>query len=248
MQELNYKLSLLKIVDDLSEISKTRDGNCPIKFVKDLEGIHVRSVNEFKTIMFTVDAPSENLNFEDDVLAFYDYSEFYKYLYTISDPKLSLGIVNKGTDREVLAITISKNKTKLVYPVSDPEVITGSRKGFNSKNTDALFKFNPENLIQIKKILGLIQGKRTLIKFVFSGKIVKVNIYSEDSNNTYENELELEEEVAEEFTLVISKEVFKHLITTNYLVEASSEGGYLRFNFDVDDNKCSVIVTSEDEE
>lgn len=248
MQELKYKSSFLKIIDDLSEISKTRDGNCPIKIVKDLEGVHIRSKNESDTIMFTVDSPSDNLNIETDNLCIYDYAEFYKYFSTFSDPNLSFGIVNEGTDTEVEAIKISKNRMKLVYPVSDPEVIRGSFKKFSYQKTTTSFRFTSENLIQIKKILSLIQGKKTLVKLNFSGKSVTCFIYSPDTNNTYENIFDLEEEVLEPFNLIITKDVFKYLITTNYTVDVSSDGGYLEFKFEYEDNKCSVIVTSEDEE
>lgn len=82
---------------------------------------------------------------------------------------------------------------------------------------------------------------------VFSGKVAKVFIFSEDSNNTYEDSFDLLSEVEEEFTMVIQKDFFKYLINTNYDVQVSDVGGYLKFAFDLEDNKCAVVVTSDDE-
>ena len=246
MEKINYKSSTLKLVDDLSEISKTRDGYSSIKFTKDLEGIHVRSRNESKTIMFTLDAPSDNLSIGSE-LCIYNYSEFYKYLTTIGTPDIYFGIVNEGTDTETEAIVLQKGNRKVTYPVSDSEVIAGHFTKLREQEISTSFKFTSENLQQFKKVLSLIQSKSTKIRMVFSGKVAKVFIFSEDSNNTYEDSFDLLSEVEEEFTMVIQKDFFKYLINTNYDVQVSDVGGYLKFAFDLEDNKCAVVVTSDDE-
>lgn len=247
MKKLNYKASTLKIVNELSEISK-KDSECPIKFVKDLEGIHVKSRNDSSTIVFTVDAPTDNLDFAEQTLCFYNYSEFYKYFSAFSDPVLYHGILDEGTEIEREAIVIEKDRKKVTYPVSDPEVTARSVKNVNKLDSDATFTLTPENVKSIKNILGLVSGKRVLIKFSFIDTLVKINIYSTDTNNSYEEILDLESPVAEDFEIVILKDVFKHLINnTTYTVESSKDGGCLRFFFDYEDNKCSVLVTSEDE-
>ena len=246
MKQLNYKASTLKIVDILSEISK-KDSESPIKFTKDLEGIHVKSRNDSSTIVFTVDAPSENLDIVEQTLCFYNYAEFFKFFSAFQEPNLYHGIADEGTEIEREVIVIEKDRKKVTYPVSDPEVTARSVKKINDWESDATFTLTPENVKSIKNILNLVQGKKVLIKLSFVDTVVKIYIYSNDTNNSYEEILDLESPVSEDFEIVILKDVFKYLINTTYTVHSSKEGGCLRFFFDYEDNKCSVLVTSEDE-
>lgn len=245
MTPIKYDTQTLKIVYDISSISKTKDGNTPIKFVKDLEGVHIRSANPSKSIVYKVDIPSDKFDIPSDELCFYDYSEFYKYFSTLSEPNLSFGIVGEGTDKEIEAIVISKERRKISYPVSDPEVIQGALKNVKFQTPDTTFKFTQENLSNIKKIVSLFKSDVVKIKFDFSGKIVKITMTAENSETNYEDEFELDEDVSEEFSIVISQDVFKYLLNTNYLVEVSNEYQYIRFMFENDTIKGSILSTAE---
>jgi hypothetical protein len=76
-----YTKEALNAVNHLAQITKKRDErNAAIRFFKDAEGTHVRAGNEGRTIVFTVDSPSEVIDFPGEELCLYDFPEFHKYL------------------------------------------------------------------------------------------------------------------------------------------------------------------------
>lgn len=245
MTPIKYNLNALKIINDLSSISKTKDGNTPIKFVKDLEGVHVRSGNSAKTIVFAVDLPSESFDIPNPTLSFYDYSEFYKYVTTFPDATLSFGLVNEGSEREFEGIIITKDRKKISYQTSDDETISGSMKSLKHPDPTTSFNFNSENFVQLKKIINLFHSDDVLIKLKFSGKFVDISIKAENIETLYEDQFELDIEIEKEFEIVIRHEVFKHLLNTNYVVEASEEYQCLFFNFVFESITGSILVTGE---
>lgn len=250
MQQIKYTENFLKIVNDLSLVCRRdKDGNSPVRFMKDEEGTHVKIRNLSSTVVILLDASSTDLDFPENELCFYDYRDFYKYLTSFNKPELSIGIINGGKDNETEAIVISENKRKLNYPTSDTEVIGKENfKNFPIPEAVTSFKFSTENLASLTKILGLFKDDKMKIRFTFSGKELNINIFSKLNNNTYEETLELNEEVSEEFSIIISQEVFKYLLKANYNVEVSDEFGSLRFAFETGSIRTSIFATSEDEE
>ena len=103
----------------------------------------------------------------------------------------------------------------------------------------------------IKKIASLLNNYNhrhsddVLIKLKFSGKFVDISIKAENIENLYEDQFELDIEIEKEFEIVIRHEIFKHLLNTNYVVEASEEYQCLFFNFVFESIKGSILVTGE---
>ena len=60
--------------------------------------------------------------------------------------------------------------------------------------------------------------------------------------------MELDEEVSQEYETVISQEVFKYLLKSNYVVEFSEEYNSLKFYVESGTARISIIATPEDEE
>lgn len=250
MEKIKYSDKFLKIVNDVSLLCRRdKDGNSPIRFMKDEEGVHVKIRNLSSTVTILLDASSSDLDFPENELCFYDFRDFYQYFTSFNKPELSIGIINEGNDNETEAIVISENKRKLNYPTSDSEVI--GKENFKTpivleKSTS--FNFSSENLSSLNKILGLYKDPKMLIQFKFSGKELKINIFSKLNNNTYEETLELNEEVSEDFEVVISQEVFKYLLKTDYVVEFCEEYCSLKFYVESGTTRISIIATPEDEE
>lgn len=247
MKKIEYNETFLKIIEELSGIVKQKDNNnCPIKIVKDAEGIHVRVRNMPGTIAFFIDASSENFDFDGEYICFFNYPEFYKYISAFRNPDLYYGIINEGLDSEFEGIKIVKEKRKIAYEVSDPEVLKGvSLKGRKENKTDAKFELSSENLKQIKKIISLFNDDKLKINFVFNKDKVKLFIFSDKNSNTYEDEFELDEEVESDYELLIDREIFKHLIDSNYTVLASKQNQFLEFQFETNSIKCYIDVQSE---
>jgi len=248
MKTVTYDSLTLKTISDLSKIVKTKDGNTPIKITKDENQVHIKAGNSARSVIFTLDAPIANFDFEGDELCFFDYPEFYSYFSAFEAPDLTQDIVNAETAQEAEALVIAKGRRKVNYPVASPEVIKGSLKNIAWEEPDATFKLSSENLAQLKKILSLLgTSKESRIKFVFSGKEVAVTAYTERNSNSYEDVYTLENEVEDEFTLIIADEAFKYLLNLEHNVEVNKDG-YIRFFFEVKDNSASILVTTIDEE
>ncbi len=246
MKPIKYNADVLKIIKNLSAISKTRDGNTPIKFIRDEEGIHVRSGTEAKTIVFCVDFSNECFDIPDESLSFYDYPEFYKYLDSFDSPDLSIGIVNEGTDREFEAVVIKKNKRKISYQTSDEETIKNAlKKKPKSVDYDAKFNLSSEDYVQIKKLINLFDGDDILVNLKFKENVVDVKIKSENVETLYEDQFELESKVEEEFELDIRYDVFKYLLNADYVVGVSKDYESVFFNFELESIKGYIIVTGE---
>lgn len=246
MKSVSYDRNVLKTIAELSRIVKTKEGNSPIKIVKDDEGIHIKAANGPKTIVFTLDAPSVALDFEGNDLCFYNYEEFYSYFSTFENASIAQGIINEEEPTETEAIVMTQGRRKVFYPVSDAEVIKGSLKKIGWDAPNAVFTLTTNNLIQLKKIVGLLGSKSNNITFTFSGSEVTVVAKTNQNDNSFEDVYDLQEAVEEDFSVTISDEVFKYLSNIDYRVEVDSTG-VLRFFFEVDDVSASILVTAIEE-
>lgn len=242
-----YTKEALNVVNHLSQITKKRDErNAAIRFFKDEEGVHVRSGNEGRTIVFTVDIPTEVVDFEGDELCLYDFPEFNKYLNTFDAPILEKTEINEG-DSE--AIVMSQGRRKIVYPLSDAETLGAPLKPIKWAEPTTKFELSIENVSTIKNILGLLGAKDTNIVFSFSGSEVVVSTVSANKNrsvNSFEDAYVLSNEVDEDFIITIKSDVFKYLGGSNYEVEVNALG-IIRLNYEVANVKASILVTGEDE-
>lgn len=249
MKTVNYDKNALKIISEVSRIVKTKDGNTPVKIVKDDEGIHIKAGNGPKTLVFTLDAPSESFNFEGDNICFYNYEEFFNFFSMMDEPTIYQGVVNEGEANETEAVVIanSNNRRRVVYPLASQEVIKGHINKVGWKNTDASFILTTDNLVQLKKVVGLLNGKSNNISFSFANSEVNVIAKTNANDNTYEDVFALTEPVEEEFSITISDEVFKFLSNIDYTVEVSKVG-VIRLNFEIGAVAVSIFVTSIEEE
>lgn len=250
METIKYTESFLKLVSTLSVLTKRdKDGNSPIKFVKDLEGVHIKIRNSSETVMILVDASSDEFDFPGDELCFYDYRDFYNYVTSFNKPELSIGTINPQTPKETEAIVISENKRKLNYPTTDSEVIGRENfKGLPNIESQTTFNFSSENYQSLKKILSLFKDDKTELKFDFNGNKVLLSLSSKLNSNSYEEEFELSEKVPEEFSIIISQEVFKYLVNTNYIVEVNNDLGILTFKFETGSIRVAILTNPEEKD
>jgi hypothetical protein len=246
MTTVNFDKNALKVIADLSKIVKTKDGNTPIKIVKDDEGIHVKSSNGSKTIIFTVDAPSHAFDFVGNDICFYNYGEFYDYFSTLEHPTITQTSNGEDEFSEPDTIVLSQGRKKISYPLSDSEVIRGALKNVKWTDPDATFKFTSDGLANMKKILSLLGDKNNNITYTFKDSSVSVLAKTTINNNSFEDEYDLITPVEEEFSVTISDEVFKYLLNVDYQVEVNS-AGVLRFFFEVNGVSASIVATAIEE-
>lgn len=242
-----YNKEALSVVNHLAQITKKRDEkNAAIRFFKNEEGVHVRAGNEARSIVFTVDIPSDVMDFEGEELCFYDFPEFNKYLTTFDAPILEKTVINDG-DNE--AIVISQARRKIVYPLADAEVLGTPMKPIKWAEPATKFKLTSENVTSIKNILSLLGAKETNLMFSFVGNEVTITTASANKNrsvNTFEDVITLDNEIEEDFQMTIKSDVFKYLGGVDYDVEINSLG-IIRLNYEQSNVKASILVTGEDE-
>lgn len=245
MKSIEFDPITLKVISDLSKIVKIKDSNThPIKITKNDEGIHIKAGNAGRSVVFTLDAPSYNFNFEGEEICFYDYNEFFSYINVFEAPTITQGTIGEG-NAETEAVIISEGRRKLSYPLSDAEVIKGSLKNIKWDECDARFNFSADNLAQLKKILSLLgSSKDNEIKMKFVGNEVTITASTQLNKNSYEDVYELAEEVETDFELTFSDEVFKYLLNTDYRVEAQTNG-FVRFFFNIRDISASILATTK---
>lgn len=243
MKEINFDNVTLKLISDLSRICKTKENNYPIKIVKDESGIHIKAGNAGRSVVFTLDAPTSAFDFEGSELCFYDYNDFYNYATLFEGAIINQGTIGEGRN-EVEALIITEGKRKVSYPLSDAEVIKGSLKNVKWADPAAKFVFPSDKLSLLSKALKFLGTKDNKIKFDFSGSEVTITASTELNKNSYQDVVELNDEVEEDFSIVISDEVVKYLINIDYRVEVQKEG-FIRFFFDVKDNAASILATSK---
>ena len=226
-----FNKEALSTVNQLSRITKNRENKCPIKFEKDEEGIHVQAGNEGNTIVFTYDAPTGYFDFTGDDICFYDYPEFHRYLSAFEDPIMTTEVI----DEEYESLVFTQGRRKIVYPLSDSEVVDTKRRKIKWDIPSAVFDFVDTDVTALKSILSLLGAKETNLVFSFSGETVTVKTASTMRNrsaNTYEDTFALKEPVAEDFTITIKSDIFSHLNNKfNYRVEVS-DIGVIRFFYD----------------
>lgn len=246
MKEVKFELNTLKVINELSYITEMKNDKAyPIKISKDSKGIHIRAGNPAKSVIFTLDAPTEHFDFDGDEICFYNYQEFYRYVSLFEEPKMNQDFVGEGV-AEAPALVIFKDKKKVNYPLSDSEVIRGSIKNINWEEPDAIFVMTNERSAQIRKVLSLLGNDIAKVKLSFEGKELSICAYTSKSSNSYEDKFELDNEVEEEFELVITSEVFKYLLNVEHRVEVNKDG-YVRFFFNLADISASILATSIDE-
>jgi hypothetical protein len=245
MKELKYDNVTLKLISDLSKICKTKENNYPIKIVKDESGIHIKAGNAGRSVVFTLDAPSSCFDFEGSELCFYDYNDFYNYATLFDSAVINQGTIGDGRN-EVEALIITEGKRKISYPLSDAEVIKGSLKNVKWATPAAKFVFTSDKLALLSKALKFLSSKENKITFDFSGSEVTITASTELNKNSYQDIIELDSEVDEAFSITISDEVIKYLISIDYRVEVQAEG-FIRFFFDVKENSASILATPKGE-
>jgi hypothetical protein len=246
MTTVNFDKNALKVIADLSKIVKTKDGNTPIKIVKDEEGIHVKSSNGSKTIIFTVDAPSHAFDFVGTNICFYNYGEFYDYFSLFEHPTITQESNGEDEFAEPDTVVISQGRKKINYPLSDAEVIRGALKNVKWSEPDATFKFSSDHLTNMKKIISLLGDKNNNITYTFKDGTVSVLAKTTINNNSFEDEYDLITPATEEFSITISDEIFKYLLNVDYTVEVNS-AGVLRFFFEANGISASIVATAIEE-
>lgn len=241
---IKYNSKFLKIVDDLSDICKKSEGNHPVRFFKNEEGVNVKLKNGSDTIYLMINSTSDDFDFPGDEICFYDYQDFYKYFSKFTSPEVNL---KQFKNTEVLEIV--ESGSKINYATSDVEVInTENFKKMNLPDTNTTFKLSVADVKKLKDMISLFKDERMMVTAEFSGKNVVFKLVSEFSANTYEQTIELETEVDDLFEFKLTQDAIKYLPNTSYDVGVSEDSGVLIFNYHSENIKVTILLGSDEDD
>jgi len=173
-KSIAYKKELFDFCNELTSISKS------IAFERVGDRVVVRKSDANQTLPYIISVPSEYFDI-DDTVAFYEYSNFYRYLNTLKTPKLD--IQNEH-------ILIQGNGVKINYLLSDEDGIINGPKKVDFEHGDVRFVLRKEDIDEIVKINGLVKGTHANIKVVDT--TVTITIFSSGSDNSFEKVFEAE--------------------------------------------------------
>lgn len=223
-----YKSETIDLLNELSsKISSS------LILTKDNDRLKVNRTNPAETISFFFSSPVDDFNFNDEELAFYNFPEFYQLFSVFTDP-----IIKQNND----LLIISKDKAKIKYKISDPEVIAEGPKGFNIKaDLSCKFKLTVEDLRNLRKMIGLVSAeKATIIRN--SDSELSIILGNETHENSYEKTFEVESN--DEFDFDIPSELFSVIPDGNYSIELYSEG-IVVLNLITENEVSLQILTTE---
>jgi len=228
MSNVQYKIELFDLLKDLTSI------NTQVVFEKDDEGnILVRRSDSESTIAYQLKAPKEYFDFESEQIAFYNYPEFYQYFKALGEPDLSINQKN---------ITLKEGSSKTSYLLSNPESIPSGPKSINFKDPDIRLQLTSEDLDELLKMIGLINGKKAQI--IGDGKNITFKIFHTLHDNTFEKTFAAENlsNFTDEIDFVMFSTTFSNLPSKrNYVIEIKSQG-FIKISL-VDENIKLDIYT-----
>ena len=210
MQKIEYQREILDLVKDLTEINNS------VIFEKDNNKVVVKRADAEVTLAYILEAPAKFLNYGDDQIAFYNYSEFYQFFNAFDSPELKR-VKNK--------LIISESNSKIEYLLSNPESITPGPKRIQFDSPDIKFVLNSSDLDEITKMNALISAKKA--KIIGDTKSISVIIYNSLHENSFEKKFKIENLTGfkDNFEFVISSDLFSKVPQKkDYISEIKKEG------------------------
>lgn len=221
---IKYNKNFLSLIHDLTPINGT------IIIEKQEDKVHISRSNPAQTIFYMLDGKAENFDFTDDKIAFYNYGEFFSLLSVFSEPKLLID-ENK--------VTISDEKSKIKYIISDPETIAKGPSKIAFPSSDVKVVLEAAEIKNLKKMISLIGSKFAKFTTKEDGQI-NFNFFNDSHDNSYEKDFPMESN-GKSISMKISSEIFTLLPENTYTVEMCSQG-LVKFSYSKDDITLSVYV------
>ena len=229
---MEFKKEYLDLVKDLSPI------NPCIIFDKDEDNVIIKRSDASNSIIYTLEAPKDNFNFEAEDIAFYNYPEFHQILSVFDEPKLIESAENR--------ITISEKQSKINYRISDSEVIPKVQGEGHFESPDCEFTITVEQLDKIKKMIGLISSEKIRFKVTKDSEDVICDFFNLSHSNNWEKPYSLDSISEETFELIISAKIFTLMPRNSYVISIK-EDGIVKLNYVHDEYKLDIYIPEDTE-
>ena len=148
---IKHNKQFLSLINDLTPISES------VIINKTDDQVRISRANSASTVFYTLEAAKDAFDFDGEKIAFYNFVEFYQLLNVFENAEISLN-ENK--------LTISSDKSKIRYIISDPETIKAGPSQILFPSSDAKVVLESNEIKNLKKMIGLIKAK-----FIKSAKL-----------------------------------------------------------------------------
>ena len=220
IENIEYKRELFDFVNELTAINPSIAFERIHDETLNEDRIVVRKSDKNKTLVYTLSVPAEYFDIKETV-AFYAYSNFYKFLTSIKNVKLSV----KNN-----LMVLNGSGTKLNYILSDEEGIINGPKSIGFKDPAVRFTLTAEAIDEIVKLNSLVKGVKA--KILCSGTTITVTIYTTDSDNSFEKTFECERltDYDEDIEFVIFSNRFEFLPSKRDYVVDITPNAWIRIS------------------
>ena len=203
VKKVEYNKEFLSLLNDLCSINES------LIVVKDEKAntLKVQRANNAKTIAYRLGMKNDVFNFDGDKIAFYKFAEFFQLLSCFDEPELH------QSDSK---LTMSKDKSKINYILSDPETLSKSPANIKFENPQVEFQLTSADIKELKKMIGLLVAKNT--RFTCSKNKVDITCYNSGHDNSFTKTYDAERQEAE-FSFPISSEIFTVIPDGDYTIE-----------------------------
>lgn len=231
---VSFNKEVLALIDELASI------NSAIKIYKEDNKIFIKSQNPSESIAYILSAEVSSFDFDGDEIAFYNYSDFYKWV-----SALNVTEINQRADG---MLQLGNGRQKGQYQSSDVDVVRGGRFEIEFEDPDATFNLSSENIKELQKLRSLVAKDNNNLKLTFSGKMAQVEIYNNDTANNVETDIELTTTVEDDFSIRLADEFLSALPGKySYRVDVKRDG-IARFSMNNDFGVDVEIFIAEVEE
>lgn len=219
---IKHNKQFLSLINDLTPISNS------VIINKTDNQVKITRANSASTVFYTLEAAKDAFDFDGEKIAFYEFAEFYQLLNVFENAEISLN-ENK--------LTISSDKSKIRYIISDPETIKAGPSQILFQSSDAKVVLESNEIKNFKKMIGLIKAK--FIKFTVKDKNINFRCFNDAHDNSYEKNFPIENE--SDFSMKISSEVFTLIPDNKYVLEICKDG-LVKISYEKDNIKLAVYV------
>ena len=227
---IKYKQETLSIINSLALIGEK------IRIKKEKKNILIAKANGSESIIYKFSAPSEFFDFVGDELAFHNFSEFFALQTVFSKPE-----IKQNSDK----LYILSGNSRISYVVSDPDTISEFAGKINFSQPDFEVNIEKDVLKEIEKMKGILNAEKS--KLTIKGDKINIGILADVYDNSFDKSLKGTNNTKEDFSYIISSEIFNVLPKADYKLEIKKEG-IVRFTLKDEKINLEIFVAEVSEE
>lgn len=229
VKELTYKQNFIDVMSDLAKI------NPQLIFKNnDEEKVEVKAISNDKAVCYILNAPKNYFSFDSESLAMIDYNRFHSYFNVFNKPNSDEKLADtttltveysddEATEAVNLNIKSSKRNSSFKHRLANEDVIV--KPSFNQvkfPSVDTKFSLTEDQYADLFAMAKMTAADK--MKYVFNGNTVKITLFNTKTQDTFDNEYEIEQTVNQEFEIVTPCNGFMLMPKADYSITVSKAG------------------------